>query len=86
LEAPTDKRLLLSVSDEGVGIPQHDLKRVFKRFYRVPNRALSNVKGTGLGLFIVRAIARKHGGRVSAASKGEGRGTTVLFEIPRSRA
>jgi signal transduction histidine kinase len=52
----------------------------------VPNRALSNVKGTGLGLFIVRAIARKHGGRVSAASKGEGRGTTVLFEIPRSRA
>lgn len=86
LEVPNSERLRLSVSDEGVGIPQHDLKRIFKRFYRVPNRALSNVKGTGLGLFIVRAIARKHGGRASAESKGEGRGTTVFFEIPRSRA
>jgi signal transduction histidine kinase len=59
------------------------LKRIFKRFYRVPNRSLSNVKGTGLGLFIVRAIAKKHGGRVFAESEGEGHGTTVVLELPR---
>src|SRR5947208_1852822 len=76
----------LRVKDQGVGIAPHDLKRVFKRFYRVPNRVLSNVKGTGLGLFIVRAIARKHGGRVFAESEGEGRGTTVVLELPRSTA
>src|SRR5438132_1509075 len=66
VETPDEKHVTLRVKDQGVGIAPHDLKRVFKRFYRVPNRVLSNVKGTGLGLFIVRAIARKHGGRVFA--------------------
>jgi signal transduction histidine kinase len=72
------------VQDHGVGIPQHELKRIFKRFYRVPNRSVSQVKGTGLGLFIVRSIARKHGGRVFAESRGEGLGTTIRLELPRS--
>ncbi|HZP64143.1 MAG TPA: HAMP domain-containing sensor histidine kinase [Terriglobales bacterium] len=82
---PTDaKHIALSVRDRGIGIPEPELKRIFKRFYRVPNRALADVKGTGLGLFIVRSIARKHGGRVFAQSEGEGRGTTVTLELPRS--
>jgi signal transduction histidine kinase len=86
LDAGSDKRVVLRVRDAGVGIPEHELKRIFKRFYRVTQRSLSQVKGTGLGLFIVRSIARKHGGRVFAQSDGAGKGTTVTLELPREVA
>jgi signal transduction histidine kinase len=81
-----EKHVILQVRDRGVGIAQGELKRIFKRFYRVSSRSLAHVKGTGLGLFIVRAIARKHGGKVFATSAGEGLGTTVTLELPRSVA
>jgi signal transduction histidine kinase len=84
VEVPDEKHVRLSVQDNGVGIPAPELKRIFKRFYRVPNRSLAHVKGTGLGLFIVRAIAKKHGGKVSAESAGEGYGTTVILQLPRN--
>ena len=77
---------MLRVRDQGVGIPAGELKRIFKRFYRVPRRARVHVKGTGLGLFIVRAIARKHGGQVFAESEGEGQGTTVVWSCPGATA
>jgi two-component system sensor histidine kinase SenX3 len=83
LEAPDEKRVVLRVQDQGVGIPPDDMKRIFKRFYRVTHRSLAHVKGTGLGLFIVRAIAQKHGGKVFAESEGEGQGTTIVLELPR---
>jgi two-component system sensor histidine kinase SenX3 len=83
LEAPDDKRVVLRVQDHGVGISADDAKRIFKRFYRVPHRSLAHVKGTGLGLFIVKAIAQKHGGKVFAVSDGEGQGTTIVLELPR---
>jgi signal transduction histidine kinase len=86
VETPDEKHVTLRVHDHGVGIPTGELKRIFKRFYRVPGRSQGSVKGTGLGLFIVRAIASKHGGRVFAESEGEGRGTTVILELPRSHA
>lgn len=84
LNVPDGKHIVLSVRDRGVGISPDDVKSIFKRFYRVSHRSLAHVKGTGLGLFIVNAIAKKHGGKVFAESAGEGKGTTVTIELPRS--
>jgi two-component system, OmpR family, sensor histidine kinase SenX3 len=86
LDLPDEKIVVLRVQDHGVGIPPDDLKRIFKRFYRVTHRSLAQIKGTGLGLFIVKAIAQKHGGKVFAESEGEGRGATITLELPRSAA
>jgi signal transduction histidine kinase len=76
------KRAEVFIKDSGVGIPPSELKRVFKRFYRVPVPALPEAKGTGLGLFIVKTIVEKHGGRVRAESKGNGKGSTFLVQLP----
>jgi len=84
IDAPDESHVALHVRDRGIGIPADELKRIFKRFYRVPRRSTTPVKGTGLGLFIVRSIARAHGGRVFAESGGEARGTTVTLELPRT--
>jgi two-component system, OmpR family, sensor histidine kinase SenX3 len=84
LDIPDEKKVVLSVQDQGVGIPPDDLKSIFKRFYRVSHRSLAHVKGTGLGLFIVKAIAQKHGGKVFAESAGEGEGATISMELPRA--
>jgi len=84
LESPDEKKLVLKVQDQGVGIAPEDLKRIFKRFHRLTPRALSHVKGTGLGLFIVKSIAKKHGGAAYATSEGEGQGTTVVIELPKT--
>jgi signal transduction histidine kinase len=71
------------VRDNGMGISRADLKRIFKRFYRVPHTGTAPAKGTGLGLPIVRSIIEKHGGRIRAESKGEGKGSTFVVELPR---
>ena len=81
--APTPGTVWVLVQDRGVGIPKKQLKRIFNRFYRVQARGLKQIKGTGLGLYIVRTIARAHGGRVFAQSEGEGRGATFTLELPR---
>jgi len=70
------------VRDNGAGIPKTDLKRIFKRFYRVPGPLAARVKGTGLGLYIVRSVAKRHGGRAWAESEGPGRGSTFVLELP----
>jgi signal transduction histidine kinase len=72
------------IRDNGIGISRADLKRIFKRFYRVPNKSIDAAKGTGLGLAIVRSIVEKHGGRVKAESRGEGKGTTFIVQLPRT--
>jgi signal transduction histidine kinase len=80
--APSPDTVWVRVKDRGVGIPRPQLERIFKRFYRFPTRGFK-VKGTGLGLYIVRSIVKQHGGRVFAASEGEGKGSTFTVELPR---
>jgi two-component system sensor histidine kinase SenX3 len=73
---------VLSISDTGLGITPHDLKRIFKRFYRAASNDQVKIKGTGLGLFLVRVIARQHGGDVRAESAGPGKGSTMYLKLP----
>jgi len=80
--APSPDTVWVRVKDRGVGIPRAQLRRIFNRFYRFQSRGFK-VKGTGLGLYIVRSIVRQHGGRVFAASEGEGKGSTFTVELPR---
>lgn len=76
------KYIAVRVKDEGEGIPATELKRIFKRFYRVPGLLATRVKGTGLGLYIVRSVAKRHGGRAWAESEGPGRGSTFVLQLP----
>ena len=74
------------VTDHGVGIAPAELKRIFKRFYRIPASVAVRTKGSGLGLFIVRSVARKHGGRAYAQSAGPGQGSTFTLQLPAASA
>jgi two-component system sensor histidine kinase SenX3 len=84
LAALDAKSIAVRIADQGIGIPSTHLKRIFKRFYRVPGRVMARFKGTGLGLFIVRSVIEKHGGRVFAESPGPGQGSTFTIELPRA--
>jgi two-component system, OmpR family, sensor histidine kinase SenX3 len=82
LEQVDGKYVAVRVRDQGPGIPAGELKQVFKRFYRVPGALASRVKGTGLGLYIVRSVAKRHHGRAWAESEGLGRGSTFVLQLP----
>jgi PAS domain S-box-containing protein len=73
-------RVLLSVTDQGIGIPKEHQQRVFNRFERAISA--NDVSGLGLGLFITRQIVEAHGGRIWLESEGPGHGTTFFVELP----
>jgi signal transduction histidine kinase len=75
------QRVVLRVSDTGVGIPASELSRLFERFHRVPTKRARTHEGTGIGLALVQELAKLHGGDVSVESE-EGRGTTLLVQLP----
>lgn len=72
----------IRVRDNGVGITPNERKRIFKRFYRISNISTQRAKGTGLGLYIVRAIVKKHKGKIFVESEGEGKGSTFVVQLP----
>jgi signal transduction histidine kinase len=80
----TDTRVELSVRDRGVGIPREEQQRVFTRFVRGAHTDGSAVKGTGIGLALVRHAAQAHGGDVRLESE-PGRGSTFTIELPKGR-
>jgi signal transduction histidine kinase len=80
-----DGRVRVDVIDKGVGIPRHALRRVFDRFYRVDEEAIRERRGTGLGLYVVKALVKNLGGRLTAHSDGPGEGTTMSIILPIGR-
>jgi two-component system sensor histidine kinase SenX3 len=73
-----------TVTDQGVGIPEKDLERIFERFYRVDPARSRETGGTGLGLSIVKHVASNHGGDISVWSL-EGQGSTFTLRLPRAK-
>jgi two-component system sensor histidine kinase SenX3 len=80
-----DSYVAVRVRDQGAGIAKTELKQIFKRFHRVAGPVGARVPGTGLGLYIVRSVAKRHGGRAWAESEGVGRGSTFVLQLPIAR-
>jgi signal transduction histidine kinase len=83
LEELDKERIAIRVTDRGIGISPQELKRIFRRFYRAPALPI-RAKGSGLGLFIVRSVAKKHRGRAFAESTGAGHGSTFTLLLPKA--
>ena len=81
IEDAPDGRIRVEISDQGIGIPKHELRRIFQRFYRAGRDVQRQVSGLGLGLFVVRTLLRKHGGRIVALSEGAGRGSRFIVTL-----
>jgi signal transduction histidine kinase len=81
VSGPRDGRVSVDISDRGIGIPVGELRKIFQRFYRAGRDAQRTVAGLGLGLFIVRNLVRRQGGRVEARSEGDGAGSRFVVTL-----
>jgi two-component system, OmpR family, sensor histidine kinase SenX3 len=81
LEEGEDGRVRAEISDRGIGIEPRELRKIFQRFYRVGRDVQRQAAGLGLGLFIVRSLVRRNGGRVEALSEGSGRGSRFVVTL-----
>jgi signal transduction histidine kinase len=80
--AETAANIVIEFSDNGIGISPKDQKVIFKKFHRIYDKDIPNVKGTGLGLYWVREIVKSHGGNIFVISEGKDKGTTFRIELP----
>lgn len=76
------KKLTINFKDNGIGIADKELKKVFQKFYRIYDKDIPNVKGTGLGLYWVKEIIKNHKGKIFVQSGGKGEGTKFIIELP----
>lgn len=76
------KKVTIIFSDLGIGVAAKEQKKIFNKFYRIYNKEIPNVKGTGLGLYRVKEIIKAHDGKITVLSEGEGKGTTFKLELP----
>jgi signal transduction histidine kinase len=80
----TGKWIRIAVKDEGQGLSEEDMKRLFGRFQRLSAVPTGGESSTGLGLYITRQIVKRHGGRIWAESEGKGKGAAFFIELPAS--
>lgn len=78
----TLNKVIINFTDNGIGINSKEQKKIFQKFYRIYDEDIPNVKGTGLGLYWVKEIIKKHGGKIYVRSEGKGKGTTFIIELP----
>ena len=76
------QKLILYISDTGIGLELIDKLRIFSKFYRSPKAKLMNTDGMGLRLYLSRQIIKRHNGKIYAKSNGVNEGTTFFVEIP----
>lgn len=76
------KKVEIEFSDNGIGIPHEEIKKIFQKFHRIYDKDIPNVKGTGLGLYVVKEIIKNHKGKIFATSEGKGKGSKFKIELP----
>ena len=76
------KKVTIDFTDNGIGLPHKEQKKIFNKFHRIYNPDIPSVKGTGLGLYWVKEIIRNHGGKISVYSEGTGKGSRFTIELP----
>jgi two-component system phosphate regulon sensor histidine kinase PhoR len=76
------KKVEIEFADNGIGIPHDEIKKIFQKFHRIYEKDIPNVKGTGLGLFVVKEIVKNHKGKITAFSEGKRKGTKFKIELP----